>query len=232
MTRKKDKIKKKQEDIRKTRNLNQSRLYQQQQEKIKEISLLKKIKGLPDEIIRIIYNYMSSNAKLFCNYKLDYIEKKIKSYEFFSNFYNLVNLSKKQFLNFINKGILSKFPDIVESNEDYYYCLDINKYTKVTGQHLFNLWEKNSLIIDLNNENFANEEEKVSQINWSIKYYTRDSIINYIKKVIEIYNISKSRTLSQKNWILENNILFLDIDKVFYLYKCIEGLKKYNKISL
>jgi hypothetical protein len=224
MTRKKDKIKQIQEDNRKTKNFHQSRLYYQQQEIIKEIIILKKIQELPDVLIRIIYQYISGNAILFCNYKLDYIEKKIKSHDFYRSFNNVRNLSKKQFLNFINKGILSKFPEIIESIEDFYYCLDINKYKKVTGQHLFNLWEKNRLDIDIYNENFASEEEKVSQIDWSIKYITKDYIIHYIQNVLVKYNINKSRTISQKNWVLKDNILFLNIDKVFYLYKCIEGL--------
>jgi hypothetical protein len=233
MTRRKDKIKKKQECLRIQQNLSKSRLHNQEQEISKQINLLEKIQKLPHELIRIIYNYMSNNAKLFCNFKLDYIEKKMKSYELYCNLNSIRNLSKKEFLDFINKGILCKFPDIIESIDDYYYCLDVNKFTKVIGQHLFNLWEENKLVIDINNENYSSEEEKVFHIDWSIKYCTKDSIMEYIKKVIELYNIQKSRTISQKNWIFNDNTLFWKIDNVFYLYKCIENLicrKNKNKL--
>ena len=227
MTRKKDKIKEKNEFIRKKRNLSNSRLLQQQQDVSKESNLLKKIKALPDELIRIIYNYMSNNAKLFCNFKLDYIEKKLKSYELYCNINSIRDLSKKEFLNMINKGILGKFPDIIESIEDFYYSLDNNyvyRYSHLNGQNLFNLWEKNSLVIDVYNENYSSKDEELNHIDWSIKYNTKDSIIDYIKNTLQIYNINKSRTITQKNWIFNDNTLFWKTDKIFLLYKCIEYL--------
>jgi len=226
MTRKKDKIKEKNESIRKKRNLSNSRLMQQQQEITKENKLLKKIKGLPDELIRIIYKYMTNNAKLFCNFKLDYIEKKLKSYELYCNLNSIRVLSKKEFLNMINRGILGQFPDIIQSIEDFYYCLDndVYIYTHLNGLNLLNLWEKNSLFIDVYNENYSSKDEELNHIDWSIKYNTKDCIINYIKNAIQIYNINKSRTITQKNWIFNDNTLFWKIDKVFLLYKCIEYL--------
>lgn len=172
---------------------------------------------------------MSSNAKLFCNFKLDYIEKNVKSYKVDCMLISIRDFSKKKFIDLINKGILCKFPDIIESIADYYYCLDVNKYTEVNGQHLFNLWEKNSLIIDVYNDNYSSEEEKVSQIEWSIKYITKDAIINYIKNVLHLFNIYKSRTITQKNWILKDNTIFLKIDKLYYLIKCLEDLNRSKK---
>lgn len=231
MTRRKDNKKLKQENVRIQRNLSNSRLYQQQQEIIKEIKLLEKIKALLDELIRIIYNYMSCNAKLFCNFKLDYMEKKMKSYEFYYTLYSIRNLSKKEFLSLINNGILCKFPDIIEPIYDFYYCLDINQFTKVNGHHLFNLWEKNSLTIDINNENYSSEEEKVSQIDSSIKYSTKQSIKNYIENIIKLYNINKSRTILQKNWIFTDTTLFLNLNKIYYLYKCLESINSKIKLT-
>lgn len=82
MTRRKDKIKQKQDYIRKTENLHKSRIYQKQEEitketklKTQENKLLDKISCLSIDLIRIIYGYMSGNGKLICNYKYDYLEK-------------------------------------------------------------------------------------------------------------------------------------------------------------
>jgi hypothetical protein len=82
-------------------------------------------------------------------------------------------------------------------------------------------------------EHYSSEEEKVFHIDWSIKYCTKDSIMEYFKKVIELYNIQKSRTISQKNWIFNDNTLFWKVDNIFHLYKCIENLilrKNKNKL--
>jgi len=128
MTRKKDKIKINEENIRIKRNLSNSRLYNREQVITNEVNLLKKIQKLPDELIRIIYNYMSSNPKLFCNFKFDYIESKMKSYELNSNLNIIRNLTKKELIDLINKGVLYKFPDIIENIDNNYYCLDENKH--------------------------------------------------------------------------------------------------------
>ena len=230
MTRKKDKIKINEENIRIKRNLSNSRLYNREQVITNEVNLLKKIQKLPDELIRIIYNYMSSNPKLFCNFKFDYIESKMKSYELNSNLNIIRNLTKKELIDLINKGVLYKFPDIIENIYNYYYCLDENKHLWVNWNNLFNLWEKNRLFIDIENETDLSEEEKVDQIEWSIKYYTKDSIINYIENQIKLYNINKSRTITQKKWIFNDNTLFCKIDNIYYLYKNIEYLMNRKNI--
>jgi len=79
MTRRKDKIKQKEDYVRKTENLHKSRIYQKQEDIDQETKLLKNISDLPTELIRIIYGYMSGNGKLICNYKYDYLEKKLFS---------------------------------------------------------------------------------------------------------------------------------------------------------
>ena len=77
MTRRKDKIKQKEDYVRKTENLHKSRIYQKQEHIDQETKLLKNISDLPTELIRIIYGYMSGNGKLICNYKYDYLEKNL-----------------------------------------------------------------------------------------------------------------------------------------------------------
>jgi hypothetical protein len=228
MTRKKDKIKQKQDYIRITRNLSKSRIFQKNQEEAKEIQLLEKIQCLPDVLIRIIYSYLSGKAKLFCNYKFEYLEKKIQSYDLFFATHIIQSLSKKKILDFFHKGVLQKYPDLIETIHDFYY-LDVDEYTYVNGRRLFHLWEENRLLnVELDT---TSEEEKKINIDWSIKYNIRDAISNYITNFIKIYRVNKSRTLTQKKWIYSKsrNELFLNSDKVFYLYKCLENFYEFKK---
>jgi hypothetical protein len=223
MTRKKDKIRENQESIRIYRNLNKSRLFQNTQERVKENYLLEKIQGLPDDLIRIIYSYLSGKAKLFCNYKFDYLEKKIKKFDFYWDLDKLlVNFSKKDVCNLVCKGVLNKYPDIIETIDDFYYCLDVHEFTNARGLRLFHLWETNGLVNHFYDA--KSQEEKVAYINWSLKSSLKYAISNYIVNNVKIYREHMCRTMSQKNWNLEGNTLFLNFDRVFYLFKCFEDL--------
>jgi hypothetical protein len=228
MTRRKDKLKQKQENIRKTKNESKSRIFQKQEEIkrennliLSEKKLLKKVQDLPDELIRIIYSYMSGNAKLFCNFKLDYL-KSISVY-IYDNLKIIQKLSKKQLLDFIYKGVLQKYPNIIDPITSYCYCLDKEEYIDVYGYKLFNLWENNNLIREYYN-NLTSEEEKNSRLDWKIKFDIKYEIYNYITNIIDVYDRTRKIILSRKNQILDENTLFLKLDKVFYLYKCIENL--------
>jgi hypothetical protein len=77
-----------------------------------------------------------------------------------------------------------------------------------------------------------NQKKKLNT-DWSIKYNIRDAISNYITNFIKIYRVNKSKTLIQKKWIYSksSNELFLNSDKVFYLYKCLENLMNCKKDS-
>jgi hypothetical protein len=234
MTRRKDKVKQKQEYIRKTQNESKSRIYQKQEEIkrennliLTEKKLLKKVQDLPDELIRIIYEYMSGNAKLFCNYKYDYL--KSISVDIYENLQIIKNLSKNQLLDFIYKGVLQKYPDIIESISSYYYCLYKEEYIDVYGYRLFNLWENNNLIREYYN-NLTSEEEKISRLDWQINFDTKYAIYKYITNIIDVYNRTRRIILSRKNQILDENTLFLKLDKVFYLYKCVEKLSQFKKL--
>lgn len=232
MTRRKDKDRLNREYIRKSQNEIKSRIYQKQEETEREnmlIStenkLLKKIQGLPDELIRIIYDYMSGNAKLYCNFKFEYF---IKTYLNISDNINIIEkLSKTHLLDLIYKGVLHKYPDIIESVSTYYYCLDIEEYIDVNGYRLFDLWENNNLIRDFNDN--ITSEDTTSRLDWRIKIDTKHAIYFYIIQNIDLYARTKRRILSHKNQILTENTLFLKIDKVFYLYKCLENLVDLKK---
>jgi hypothetical protein len=221
MTRRKDKIKQKKEEIQKCQNLSKSRIQQKQVGITNEIILLDKIKKLPDDLIRIIYNYMSGNAKLLCNAKFDFLEKKVYRC-LHDNLDRIENLSKQTMIDFMNKGFLQKYPDIVESIDAYYYCLDVEEYQYVNGNHLFNLWESNSLVNHY--DNLTDPEEKKSRIDWSIKFNVRYAIYDFIISTFRLYRGKILKTTLQKNWVQTGNTLFLNLDKVFYLYKCLENM--------
>ena len=232
MTRRKDKLKQKQEFIRKTENECKSRVFQKQEEIkrennliLTEKKLLKKLQGLPDELIIIIYSYMSGNGKLFCNFKFNYLESR---FDIFDNLEIIKKLSKNQLLDFIYKGVLKKYPNIIESISSYCYCLDKEEYMDVYGYELINLWENNNLIHEYYN-NLTSEEEKISRLEKNIKFDIKHAIYFYITSIIDSYYRTKRKILTQKNQILTENTLFLKLDKVFYLYKCIENLNIIKK---
>lgn len=232
MTRKKDKNSRRNESIRILRNLNKSRIFQNAQEKAKENHLLEKIQCLPDALIRIIYSYLSGKAKLFCNYKFDYLEKKINKFDSYWSLNMFIqSFSKENVIDLVCKGVLQKYPEIIESVDDFYYCTDVQEYTNARGHRLFRLWETNGLVNHFYDA--TSPEEMAYHIDWSIKYSLKNSISDYIVKNVKIYRENMCRTMSQKKWVFEGNSLFLNLDKAFYLYKCLEDLHLLrNKLAL
>lgn len=220
MTRSKDRTKQKQESVRKTRNLHKCRVFQKQEEIAKEIQLLQKIQEFPPELIRMIYSYMSGNAKLICNFKFDFLEKMYNKYDIYCTLTIIEELSKKECLDLIRKGVLHKFSDIIDSVDGFYHCLDNHECGYVNGHRLFNLWETNRLQPVSINPISIQEDYK----DWNIKYNMLSVIQNYITHIIESFNKNKARINSQKNWIITENTLFLNLDKAFYLFKCFEKL--------
>lgn len=187
MTRRKDKTKQKQESVRKTQVLSKSRVFQKQKELSKETNILESIQELPHELIRIIYNYMSGNAKLICNFKFDFLEKIEPTYIY--RYVDIIdNLSIQQLSFLINKGVLQKYPYIVNIFNDS-----------------IRVW-------------------KTPDTHKHVKSETKYACYRYITNLIYTYSKNKNKS-KQKNWIFtEGNTLFLDLDKAFYLYKCLEDL--------
>jgi len=224
MTRRKDKIRQKQDSVRKTENLHKSRVYQKQEEICQETKLLKKILDLPIELIRIIFEYMSGNGKLFCNYKYDYLEKNLYS----SSLDIIQKLSKTEFLDLIYKGILRKYPKIIESLEDdSYYSSEMEIFIKVEGYHLLDLWQTNRLDYDFDENNYISYDDNADEdlkIHNRIKHDIYFEIYYYFRNMVSLFRNNKTKALSQKNWIQTGNSLFLKLDRAFYLFKCLENL--------
>jgi hypothetical protein len=224
MTRRKDKIRQKKKAIQKKRDLGKSRLFLQQEEKKKEeeekkkeIQFLEKVKKMPTELIRIIFSYMSGKAKLVCNYKFDYLDR--HGAYILENFIN--DLQKKDILDLIHKGILHKYPDIIEKFQEHFYCRDIQEFTNVQGQRLIQLWETDNLIYDIYGYISSVEENTVKIDRWT-KHTISESIGRYICDTRELYRLERNKTITHKPDTISGNTLFLDLDKVFYLYRCLE----------
>lgn len=223
--RRKDKIREKKEVVQKKRDLGKSRLFLQQEEKTKEIQLLEKVKKLPDDLIRVIFSYMSGKARFICNYKFNYLNSGVYKDDIYL-FIN--NLPKKDLLDFIHKGILRKHPNIIENVDGNFYCRDIQQFSKLKGYRLIQEWESNNLVYDNDSQNSI-EENDVEIGEW-IKYAISDEMEIYIYDIIALYKHEKTK-INTKKRILRENTLFLDLDKAFYFYKCVERfmmLKKKN----
>jgi hypothetical protein len=187
MTRRKDKMKQKQELVRKTQI--KSRVFQKQIELIKETNILENIQGLPPELIRIIYEYLSGNAKIICNFKFNFLEKIAPTFRIYDNVDIIDELSIEQLSILCSKGFLKKYPDIVDEFNDHIRIW----YTPENHKH--------------------------------VKTGTKYACYRYITNIIRIYSKNKNKLKKQKNWVFTGgNTLFLDLDKAFYLYKCLENL--------
>jgi hypothetical protein len=233
--------------------------------KKKEIQLLENIRELPTELIRIIYSYMTGNAKMLCNYKFDYLNYIFIEYHYPMDFmlhhieYFINKLPKKDILNLIYKGVLRNYPNILENISDTFYRRDIQEKVYISdGYQLFQLWENNVLevaaIYDLEDDLEDDLEEKNRKVDLQIIGLIVDNIRCYIENTIETYRYETKKLLIKKNWKVSyipfriNSILvkpayyyslknldmlkletckhtlFLTIDKLFHLYKCLDDL--------
>jgi hypothetical protein len=188
-------------------------------DKTKEVELLEKIQDLPPELIRIIFSYMSGNAKLICNYKFDSLARlgfcpyDIKTF--------IYKLPKKKVLDLIHKGILRKFPEIIDSFKLFCYCKDIQHFAYVRGRRMVHLWETDGLIYNLSGIVTDPEEDTQNLDRWT-KHSISIAISRYICKIVNCYQMEKNKIILVKNSTYLGNSLFLELDKVFHLYKCLE----------
>ena len=227
MTRRIDKIKKNKEQARIQHNLSKSRLYKKKQEIAQEKETLQRISELPDVLIRIIYQYMSGNAKLLCNYKYDYLEKIMNNYPKITHLNFIRSLSKQELLNFLYKGILRKYPEIIESIDDeYYYDSETQDFITVNGYHLLNLWETNLLVYDFKSHSYVADHPHMDK---AMKSKTINSIYDFLENIVSFYKRNQERLTVHKKWTVPGNALFLKIDRAFYLFKCLQHDKWNNQ---
>jgi hypothetical protein len=118
MTRRKDTLRNKTERIRIIQQKGNSRIEKQlqkkkkdQEEKLQEKQLLNTIFDLPNELIRLIYGFMSGNAKMIFFPKYESLRNTFCSYDFTIEIENLFKkMSKMEILLFLMEliGILFK----------------------------------------------------------------------------------------------------------------------------
>lgn len=225
----------------------------------KEVQLLEKIRELPPELIRLIYNYMAGDAKLLCNYKFDYLNYIIEEYHPPCSFTLLhikmfiSKLSKKDVLNLIYKGVLRNYPNILENVWKSFYRRDTQEISNMNGYQIFQLWEKDVLELEVQNEN-DDLEEKNRKVDSKIIHLIADNISTYIRTTMDIYQYETKKVLTEKKWNVSyipfgidsihlkpaccyslkylgmlnvekcKHTLFLTIDKTYYLFKCLDDL--------
>jgi hypothetical protein len=187
-----------------------------EKEKRKEIKLLENIRNLlPAEIICIIYDFMSGNAKFQYNKKYEFLKEKMQ-YDIKNQFvfYKSIQekfelLDKIKICNYINTIIISNHPLIIKNL--WYNSLKNTIHCK--GMDLLNRWYQDVLETEHSIDNI--------EINNIMKKRFSDAIYYYIKRSLEIYeNMKKKNCYS----ILDASHLFIKIDKIYYLFQSLSLL--------
>ena len=198
----------------------------------KEREVLLRIQELAPELIRLIYEYMSGNAKLVCNPKLDSLCNVItsnKQFVFIEHLRNLLDgATKKSVLDFIFLGPIRHHPDIIDAVAFHgYYSLLTQSFVTVKGYHLLHLWESDRLEYNFLSRRYV---ETNTHITGYIKRILAYSIYNYIVSSVRKYDTKKDIYLCRQGGIFrilpseirpEHSEMFAHIDLVFYLYHSI-----------
>lgn len=194
------------------------KLHQQKnkfKELITEVYLLRQIKKLPQEIIYIIYEYMTGVAKLLYNVKYNYLEIHVKN-DFYKKyvFWKYLNdalfpLNKNQLINLIFNSSIKFNTGIY--NKIWYYSKDTCKY--YYGINLLNLWTG-----EISDPNF--DKENINTINYLIKIRIISAIYYHLLQNINNYEIKKYKYIYL---LKEDNVkkVFKDLDNAFKLYKSV-----------
>jgi hypothetical protein len=193
----------------------------------KEFNLLLQIQNLSVDILNIIYNYMTGNAKFICNRKYDFLEKKIIKSNNYLEFWNLLKfifekMEKIKLINYITKIIIPSYPLIV--NKIWYYSKENNKF--FSGINLILLWKNNNIdILYYCNNRTSFDNNIIVRFIDAIYYYVFRSIQVFLNKK----KISINKEYSNYNECLS---IFNNIDKIHSLYKSIifiyQNIKKIN----
>ena len=194
-----------------------------EKEKRKEIVLLEKIrKLLPNEIICIIYDYMSGNAKFQYNKKYEFMKEKIQRdvknrfvfYKSLQKVFENENIDNIKVWNYINTIIIPNHPLIIKN---LWYISKENEI-HYKGMDLLNRWNQDTLDIKYYQGNRR-------EINDIIKKRFSDGIYYYIKHSIEVYETMKKRGCDSCS-ILDASNMFIKMDKIHRLVQSFSLLSK------
>jgi hypothetical protein len=198
----------------------------------KEREVLLRIEELAPELIRLIYDYMSGNAKLVCHKKLDSICEVIscnKQFVFIDHLRNLLEeATKKSVLDFIFLGPLRNHPDIINALCFHgYYSRLRQSFVTVKGYHLLHLWESDRLEYNFLSRQYIPTN---THITYYIKRILAYTIYDYIVSTIRKYEKKKDNYIWNHGGIFrmlstdiqpKHREMHLHIDSVFYLYHSI-----------
>jgi hypothetical protein len=233
MTRRKDTIRVRNQSKKTIYQKRNSRLEKQkqqeegyQEEKRQEKHLLSIVEVLPDELIRLIYDYLTGEAKLNFNPKYErlrvgfYFPLQLDLLTFFKK------MSNAQILDLIYTGTLQKYPEIIGNlSYAYYYSIIDHDFHTVKGYHLLQLWSSRRLSYDFIRGVYDEGSEK-SDLDLNIRDKLSMAIRNYIMNAFYSFrNCKNKRTdaLDDKNKLQYQNYrnLFVGMEKAYYLYKVV-----------
>lgn len=190
----------------------------EKKERKQERRLLIKIQDLSKDLICIIYEYMTGNAKFICNHKYTFLETHIKKdskkgFKFWKTLQNVFEpIEKEKLFDYLCNIIVPSHESIIDRiwynskvNNDYY-----------TGMDLLLLWKNDNLDV-----NYYGPNRKA--IHNHIKSRIIDAIYYYILRHIENYESHKKICLNHlyyyNSTILDYSNIFKDTDKIHRLCK-------------
>jgi len=198
-------------------------------ERKQEMKLLLKIQDLSKDIIYIIYEYMTGNAKFICNYKYKFLETHIKNdskkgFIFWKMLQNIFEpVEKEKLFDYLCNILFPSHNTIIETiwynskiHDEYY-----------TGMDLLLLWKNDKLDMDY----YVNNRKAIDN---RIKIRIVDAIYYYILRFIDNYEIHKKvcfhHLYNYNSSISDYSSIFKDTDKMHRLCKSLFMLYKRNHL--
>ena len=235
MTRRKDTIRVRNQSKKTIYQKRNSRLEKQkqqeegyQEEKRQEINLLSNVEVLPDELIRLIYDYLTGEAKLHFNPKYERlrIELDTDPFQLLSLETFFKKISNDKILDIIYIGTLHKYPEIVgDISYEFYYSIIDHDFHTVSGYHLLNLWASKRLSYDFVRGEY-DDGDATKELDQNIRYKLTMAIRNYIRNALFRFRNGKDKrnnALDDKNELQYQNYrnLFINMEKAYYLYQVV-----------
>jgi hypothetical protein len=250
MTRRKDTLRNRTERIKITQQKRNSRLEKRKQEnqenekeKLQEINLLGQVAELPTELIRLIYDFMSGNAKMIFFPKYERLNRDFCPFDFEMGMERLFrNMTNMQILDLIYTGTVLKYPEIIrEISYSYYYSLIDHDFHTVTGYALLNLWASDKLSYDFVQEEYSMDEITKQEVDRTMRTRIASTIKTYIWNALHEYRnihrnvcyLASHPHASSLNDLTDSyRDLFLRMEKALYLYRVSERYMPTFQINL
>ena len=209
---------------------NNSKIIEKHERK-QERKLLLKIQDLPKDIICIIYEYMTGNAKFICNHKYHFLETHIKKdskrgFTFWKMLQNIFEpIEKEKLFDYLCNIILPSHNSIID--RIWYHSIVNDEY--YTGMDLLLLWKNDNVGINdiYSNKNAINNNIK-TRIIYAIYYYILRHIDNYESHKKICFN----HLYYYNSDILDYSSILKDTDKIHRLCKSLFMLPITNSVEL